>query len=86
MYVLYTDLEQNPHCMFTRPCLTILLKSHIVNFTTGNWDKLYEAVEAVTKAEVPAPSQCPLQFEFALDVASNNASILGDCGFNLGDT
>ena len=37
----------------------------------------------MAKAEVPAPSQCPLQFEFTLDAASNNASLLGDYGFDL---
>ena len=64
--------------MSTHPYLTPLLKIHAVNLITGNWDEFYEAVEAVAKAEVPAPSQCPLQFEFTLDAASNNASLLGD--------
>ena len=37
----------------------------------------------MAKAEVPAPSQCLLQFKFTLDAASNNASLLGDYGFDL---
>ena len=71
--------------LLSNPTYPPLLKIHTVNLTTGNWDGFYEAVEAVAKAEVPAPSQCPLQFEFTLDAASNNASILGDYGFDLGE-
>ena len=37
----------------------------------------------MAKAEVPPPSSCPLQFEFTLEAASTNSSILEGCGFDL---
>ena len=39
----------------------------------------------MAQASVPVPSKCPLQSDFTLEAASNNASILEGYGLNLND-
>ena len=52
--------------------------------SSGDWDGFYSTVEQVANAAVPAPSSCPLQFEFTVEAATYNSNLLEEVGCDLG--
>ena len=68
------------HCLTLAP--PTVSRSH--NFPTGNWNGFYKTVELVTLSAVPTPSKCPFAFEFTMEVATHNSSMLEEVGYNLG--
>ena len=50
---------------------------------SGDWDGFYETVEAVARTAVQAPQKCPLDFEFTIDAANHNSSLLEEVGYDL---
>ena len=52
--------------------------------SSGDWDGFFSTVKQVTNAEVPAPSSCPLQFEFTVEAATYSSNLLEEVGYDLG--
>jgi len=56
---------------------------HIPNHT-GDWKGFYSTVEKIAHSPVPAPSSSSLKFEFTVDAAVHNSSLLEQAGYDLG--